>query len=911
MEEVLSVARLQTLTSRPDRLLMTKLFAPRARVDRVPRPRLTTRLDDGLRCKMTLISAPAGFGKTTLLSEWRESHARDDIAVAWVSLDKADNDLTRFLAYLVAALHAIQPGLGAAAQAALETGLAKIDVVLTGLINELAVIDRDIAIVLDDAHVIESPAILDAIEFLLDHLPPHTHMFVASRTEPPLALSRLRARNQLIELRAADLRFSTDEAGVFLNQVMRLELPPADVNALAASTEGWAAGLQLAALSLKQQADGPERLRSISGHDRYVLDYLVEEVLQRQTEDVQAFLLQTSLLDRLCAPLCDALTGQTTAAAMLETLDRSNLFVVPLDNQRQWYRYHHLFGELLRDRLRRWQPDQVAALHRCASDWYAANGLPRDAIQHALAASDFARAAELIESIARDMLGRNESRALHEWLSTLPADILRARPGLALKHAWTLVHMGQFDLAWQWLDQIEQTLTADQAGWRGELCAVRGAHAILTGRYVEARNWLNEAWQITPHEAVMLRGVIALNRGVADMMLGDIGRAAPLFAEAAKLSEVSGNLRSAFTALNNLAAMQSLMGQLHRSAETYRRALALAQTRLDNTQPQQAIAAMLHIGLAETLYEWNELDAAWAEAQHGFKPDGQLTGDEQARLAGYILAGRVLRARGDATAAQAMLDDGLRFGEQCRTRWHILRDLKAWRARFQIERGELAAAQAWAADAALKLDAPGDELRARCHAYHTLARLWIVQQPAEALHLLDRLAAAFEGSDQIAGLIETQLLAAIAQRRLSRPAAARGALTSALQLAAPENFIRLFADEGAPLAELLADLRHDLQSGDEIALIDFIDRILAAMSSPTSERSVERAAARAELIEPLSDRELVILRHIADGLSNQEIAHKLIVAVSTVKWHVNNIYAKLNAHSRTLALARARELNLL
>ncbi len=908
MGEVLSIARLQTLTSQPDRLLLTKLFAPRARADRVPRPRLTARLDAGLRCKMTLISAPAGFGKTTLLSEWREAHARSDLAVAWVSLDKADNDLTRFLTYLIAALQTIRPDLGAAARATLETGQATIDVVLTSLINDLAAIDREAAIVLDDAHVIESPAILDAIDFLLDHLPPYAHVFVASRTDLPLALSRLRARNQLAEVRAADLRFTPDEAGAFLNHVMRLNLSPADVTALLSSTEGWAAGLQLAALSWQQRADQPEHLRAITGSDRYVLDYLMEEVLQRQTEDVQTFLLQTAILDRLCAPLCEAVTGRANAAALLELLDRSNLFIVPLDNQRRWYRYHHLFGELLRGRLQQWQPDHIAALHRRASDWCATNDLPREAIQHALAAPDPERAIQLIEPLARDMLGRNESQALHDWLSVLPAEALLAQPSLALKYAWTLNHLGRYGEAWAWLDQLADVVH-QRPGLHSEWLAVRGACLSLTGRYAQARELLAAAWNLAPVDATMLRGVIALNRGVADMMLGDIAGAARIFADAAELGQAAGNLRTAFAALNNLAAMQTLLGQLHRSAETYRRALALAQVRLDNTPAQQAIAAMLHIGLAETLYEWNDLDGAWAETRLVFNPDEPRTIDEQAQLAGYLISTRILQARGEDAEAQRMLADGLRFGEQCASKWHIHRDLQALQARRHVQRGELAAAQAWADDACWKVDATDRELRARCLTYHTLARLWLAQASARAVPLLDRLAAAFTATAQAAGLIETRLLLALAYQRLGHGEAARAALKCALQLGAPENFIRIFADEGRPLAALLTELRSTLRP-DETALSAYIERILAAMRPAVHESAAGRAGADS-LIEPLSEREWVILQHIAAGLSNQEIAHQLIVAVSTIKWHINNIYAKLNVHSRTLALARARELGLL
>lgn len=423
MPEVLSFAQIQTIDPLPVRILTTKLSAPRARAQRVARPRLTQHLTAGLQRELTLISAPAGFGKTTLLGEWREVSAKEAVSIAWVSLDKHDNHVTRFMTYVIAALQAIQPDLGRHAQALLSAAPAASEAVLVSLINDLAAFNGEIAIVLDDAHVIEAQAVHEALEFLLDNLPPHAHVIIASRTEPPLALARLRARNQLTEIHAAELRFTPDEAADFLQRIMKLELPVDALAALIDRTEGWAAGLQLAALSLQQPPDRSCPLEPVSGSNRFILDYLVEEVLQRQTEDVQTFLLQTSILERLTGPLCDAVvdhdTTRSNSQAMLELLERLNLFVVPLDAQRQWYRYHHLFAELLRDRLQHWQPERVTDLHQRASAWFAAHALPREALQHALAAGDCERAAELIESLARNGLYRNDIAALHRWLGSV------------------------------------------------------------------------------------------------------------------------------------------------------------------------------------------------------------------------------------------------------------------------------------------------------------------------------------------------------------------------------------------------------------------------------------------------------------------------------------------------------------
>ena len=450
MPEVLSFAQIQTIDPPPVRILTTKLFAPRARAQRVARPRLTQQLTAGLHHKLTLISAPAGFGKTTVLSEWREVSAKEAVSIAWVSLDKNDNDLTRFLAYVIAALQTIQPDLGKHAQALLSAAPVASEAVLVSLINDLAAFNGEVAILLDDAHVIEAQAVHEAIEFLLENLPPHAHLIIASRTEPPLALARLRARNQLTELHAAELRFTPDEAADFLRRVMKLVLPATELAALIEHTEGWAAGLQLTALSLQHPTDRSRPPGPVTGSDRYILDYLVEEVLQRQTEDVQTFLLQTSILERLTGPLCDAVvdhdTTRANGQAMLELLERLNLFVVPLDAQRQWYRYHHLFAELLRDRLQHWQPERVTDLHQRASAWFAAHTLPREALQHALTAGDCERAAELIEPLVRDGLYRNEIAALHRWLSAVP----RTRLVELRDYLWT---KGE-SLALQQLDRL-------------------------------------------------------------------------------------------------------------------------------------------------------------------------------------------------------------------------------------------------------------------------------------------------------------------------------------------------------------------------------------------------------------------------------------------------------------------------
>ncbi len=909
MSEILTFAQIQTLNPSP-RILTTKLFAPRARAQRVARPRLTQRLTDGLHHKMLLISAPAGFGKTTLLSEWRETSDAEAVAIAWVSLDKSDNDFARFVTYIIAALQTIQPDLGAHAQALLSTPPIASEAVLISLINDLATLEREIALLLDDAHVIESQTIHEAIEFLLDHLPPHVHLIMASRTEPPLALARLRARNQLTEIHAADLRFTLDEATDFLQRVMKLDLPATELAALIDNTEGWAAGLQLAALSLQQPTDRSRPLGPVSGSNRYILDYLVEEVLQRQTEDVQTFLLQTSVLDRLCGPLCDAVmgqdtvTGQTNSQATLELLDRLNLFIVPLDATRQWYRYHHLFIELLRDRLAHWLPDRAPQLHQRASAWFADHALPREAIQHALAAGDHERAAQLIEPLARDLLGRNEAATLYGWLTALPQALIQTHLGLHLKLAWAQVLTGRLTDASATLDTLEARLTDDA---RGEVCAIRATLAIRRGQWPEAGELLRAAWDLVPADLVMLRGVVAANRGIAALFQGDLVTAAPWFAQAIELSLACHNPRTALTSFNNLGAIQALRGQLHAAAETYRRAIAYAEQNVSTTdQHPHSMTNMLHMGLGETLYEWNDLDAAEHAVRQGWCASNDQACDEQAQLAGYLMLARLQQARGNLAGAITVLNEGEAFGQRCASQWAILCDVKTLRARYQLQSGDEAAAVRWVQAADLTLDAPPDQLGARSSAYLVWARLLLAQRDPQVIELLTRLIAALDVSQHRGAQLEAQVVLAQAQHQHGQPAAALMTLQHALELAAPERYTRVFLDD-AHLRPLLFELRSQLRSRTDSLVVNQLDRVLATFAVAPHATPVSSD----ELPEPLNERELDVLRLIADGHSNHDIAQELIVAVSTVKWHINNLYAKLNVHSRTLAIARARELGLL
>ena len=914
MPEVTTYANLRALTVQPDRLLLTKLYAPPARADRVPRPRLTTRLQRSLQHKLLLLSAPAGSGKTTALSEWVATENNTQAAIAWVSLDAGDNDPVRFIMYLIAALQTVQAGAGGMALALLEAPHPpEVEAVLTTLINELRDTPNDLALVLDDAHVLTAPDVQHVLAFLIDHLPPHIHLIIASRTELPLGLAKLRARNQVLEMHASDLRFTPEETGTFFKQIMGVELAPEDIETLSASTEGWAAGLQLAALSLRGDRDISQRIRTFTGNDRYILDFLVTEVLQQQPADLQAFLLETSILQRFNAPLCSTLTNRADAQSVLEQLEQANLFIVPLDNVRGWYRYHHLFAELLRDQLRCTQPDRINVLHGRACGWYAAHGFTREAIHHALAAQNFDKALELIRPIAPQMIARNENAALADWFSVVPGEQLLRDPSLAVKYVWALIGTARRSEANTWLEQIEQAAgnLLDEA--RGEVRAAQASLAIQDARFAPAIDLLDEAETLIPKEATLLRAIIATNRGVAYMFVGETAKAEAAYHCAAALSQAAGHPRSMLTALNNLGILQAQQGKLHRAVATYRRALSQAAALLDDTHPQQAMSCMVHISLAETLYEWNDLDEALAEAQRGTLPNPQCVHDNSVRIAGCMITASIQRARGDSAAASATLAEAEQFSEGGPA--YIVSDFHALRARFAIWQGNFTIAQQWAAAQELPLQAEPGNLWRYAYRYFTLARLLIRQEPRQAIALLDRLVAALQAQGQMSGVIEGLVLLALAQRRRGNPEAARRCVQQALVLAAPQGHVRVFVDEGTEMRALLNELLPSLAQHHQ-ELIAHVNKLLAAFSaaaqaSTTQSDGQEPAAPRLALVEPLSERECEILRLIDQGLSNQEIAQRMIVAVSTIKWHINHIYAKLDAHSRTQALARARELRLL
>jgi LuxR family maltose regulon positive regulatory protein len=887
---------------------------------------LIERLNAGLHRKLTLISAPAGFGKTTLLSEWAASCGR---AVAWVSLDESDNDPTRFLAYLVAGLHTVAENI---THELLSVSLQSIPLeqCLTGLINQIHAVSADFLLVLDDYHLITAQPIHDAVTFLIDHLPGNAHLAIATRADPPLPVARLRGRGQLTELRLPDLRFGSKETAEFLNRVMALKLTADDVAALESRTEGWVAGLQMAAIALRTvpstEGDTTSLVEEFTGDNRFVLDYLIEEVLQHQPRHIQAFLLQTSILNRLCGPLGEAVavevgdqgpddSAQTGFSAfdlqpqgILEYLDRANLFVVPLDDRREWYRYHRLFADLLRSRLQRAHPDMAPVLHRRASMWYEQRGLMDEAIDHALAADDLERAADLVEKNAEATLMRGEAATFLHWVGMLPDDLVRARPTLCFFHAWMDLMYGRP------LKTVESRLTAAQGGGEvvaGRVTALRGLVAALQGQLPRAIELFHRALQQLPEEEQFMRTFAAWILRVSQLVSGGGAVDTVALDDVLRMSQRAGNVMVATMVLCNQAELQMRQGQLHRAAATYGRALDLGTGAQGRRLP---ITGQALIGLGELSREWNDLDAAERYLAEGIRLTEQWT--EVGPFDAYIFLARVRQAQGDVDGAW----EAIRKARGLAAQFDLtdLDDLAValFEARMRVAQGDLEAAQCWAEERDLYkyIGSPlqeeaGDsyDIRLRKYELVVLARLLIAsERPHEALMVLEPLVPIAERRRRPGMLIEIHVLKALAHRAQEDINQAMNVFERALSLAEPEGYVRIFADEGEPVVELLreATLRG--------IAVDYAGKLLTALGVEAQQRrGVARAEPSSALVEPLTEREMEVLRLLNTHLSSTEIAERLYISVNTARFHIKNIYGKLGVHRRSDAVQRARDLRLL
>ena len=901
-------------------LLETKLHVPRWRRSLVARPRLSERLSRGAESALTLVSAPAGFGKTTLLAEWLAVAAADGGSVAWLSLDQRDNDPALFWTYVVAALNAGVPGGGAGALSPLQPPQPPNEAGLVALINDLDAISNDVVLVLDDYHVIDARDVQDGMAFLLEHLPPQIHLVIASRTDPPLPLARLRGRGELAEIRAADLRFTPGEAAAYLNEVMGLVLTAADVAALEGRTEGWIAALQLAALSMQGREDTAAFIDGFAGDDRYIVDFLAEEVLQRQPGHVQQFLLQTSILDRLSGPLCDAVTGQDGGKAKLTALERGNLFLVPLDDRRRWYRYHQLFADVLHARLLDERPDDVPELHRRASAWYEQNDEPSEAIRHALAAQDFGRAADLVELAIPAMRRSRREAAVLGWLELLPDEVVRVRPVLSVGFAGALLAGGEYEGvearlrdAERWLGGVTgiregsqapaaEMVVVDDAEFRrlpAEIELYRAAQALVRGDGPGTVRHARRALELSPADEHLGRASAAALMGLAFWASGDLEAGHSGYAECMAGLRRAGHIADTFGCAIALADIRRTQGHLGEAMRTYEQALQRA-SQLGGSVLRGT--ADMYVGMSEIHRERDDLPAATQQLLRS-QDLGEHNGLPQNRYRWRVAMARIREAEGDLDGALDLLNEAERLyvGDF----FPNVRPVPALRARVRVAQGELGEALGWARERGLSVDDDLSYLREFEHI--TLVRVLLAGYTAEraersiqeATQLLERLLRAAEEGQRTGSVIEILVLQALAHQARDDIPAALASLRRALTLAEPEGYVRIFADEGPPMASLL---RAAAKQG---IAPRYVRRLLAAAN-----KTEDRTPASQGLIEPLSERELDVLRLLGTDLGGPEIARELVVSLNTVRTHTKNIYAKLGVNNRRAAVRRARELDL-
>jgi LuxR family transcriptional regulator, maltose regulon positive regulatory protein len=911
-------------------LLATKLYLPRTPPGFVSRPRLVQRLEDGLTRDLVITCAPAGFGKTALLADWSQRGGRP---VAWLSLDIGDNDPVRFWRHAAAALDRVRPGIAEQVAPLLGRPAPRsFEALVTVLINELSAEPDETVLVLDDYHLIDAHPVHTSATFLLEHAPPGLHLVLASRSDPPLPLARLRALGRLAELRAADLRFTLAEAAVLLHDAVGADLSDDAVSALAARTEGWAAGLQLAALSLQGQPDAAELVANFSGSHRYVLDYLTTEVLERQPAHVREFLLETSVLERLCGALCDAVTRSTDGQAMLETIERANLFLVPLDEVRGWWRYHHLFADLLRTHLTRQQPDRVVELHRTAAAWCEEHGMADDAVRHALAANDAAWAARLIEQNADALHLRSEGATLQRWLAAMPAAPAGDWPRLSLVQARLALLSGR-------VEPVEDLLDAAERAWAGAPAAAAQPYEPSVGRAAsvftnvpamiaagraflaelrgDAENTIAFASQALAELGEgdwMLQSLARGHMAIGEWLRGRLPEAERAFASGITRWMAAGESALVAWGCHHLGQIQRARADLDAALSTYKQALAIAAP---PSRPALPAAGAAYVGMAEVAYQHNELDIALRRASDAIPLCRRLT-YTQPLANGLATLARIRQATGDTAGALDAIAEAEAVAPSPEV-VDLLNPVPSLRARLLLAQGDLTAAVRWTQERGLSTD---DEMSyPREPAYLILARVLLATRAADrAIPLLARLHADASVHGRLGSLIEIQALSSLAMAANGDQASAMTTLAAALKLASPQNYIRVFADEGPPMGALLSHLiatqpRWQPTGGAAGAVpVDYLGRLArASRPGPTGRQPVTAPSSTIStgLVMILSDRERQVLQLLAAGKQNQEIADELYITRDTVKKHITHIFDKLGVANRTQATIRAQDLGLL